>query len=46
VAKHFVLHIEDDSFDFERDQDNIDAEAALDGIYVVRTSVEKRLIRV
>jgi transposase len=42
MAKHFVLHIEDDSFDFERNQDNIDAEAALDGIYVVRTSVEKK----
>jgi len=39
VAKHFVLHIEDDSFDFEVDQDKVDAEAALDGIYVVRTSV-------
>jgi len=42
VAKHFVLHIEDDSFDFDRDQDNIDAEAALDGIYVIRTSVPKK----
>ena len=39
VAKHFILHIEDDSFDFEVDQDKVDAEAALDGIYVVRTSV-------
>ena len=42
MAKHFVLHIEDDGFDFERDQDTIDAEAALDGIYVVRTSVDKK----
>ena len=44
MAKHFVLHIEDDAFDFERDQDNIDAEAALDGIYVVRTSVAKQIM--
>ena len=44
MAKHFVLHIEDDSFDFERNQDNIDAEAALDGIYVVRTSVAKQIM--
>ena len=44
MAKHFVLHIEDDGFDFERDQDNIDAEAALDGIYVVRTSVDKKIM--
>lgn len=39
VAKHFVLHIEDDSFSFEIDQKKVDTEAALDGIYVVRTSV-------
>ena len=42
VAKHFVLHIEDDSFDFEINQKKVDAEAALDGIYVVRTSVAKK----
>ncbi len=42
VAKHFVLYIEDDSFDFEVDQDKVDAEAALDGIYVVRTSVANK----
>ncbi|MBU0616861.1 MAG: IS1634 family transposase [Planctomycetes bacterium] len=40
MAKHFMLHIDDDAFDFERDQDHIDAEAALDGIYVIRTSVD------
>jgi transposase len=39
VAKHFVLRIEDDSFSFEIDQEAVDAEAALDGIYVVRSSV-------
>ncbi len=42
VAKHFVLHIGDSSFDFEVDQQKINAEAALDGIYVVRTSVAKQ----
>jgi len=42
VAKHFVLQIEDDSFDFEIDQQKVDAETALDGIYVVRTSVAKQ----
>jgi transposase len=41
VAKHFVLTIEDGSFDFVIDQQKIDEEAALDGIYVIRTSVEK-----
>ena len=42
MAKHFVLHIEDDSFTFAVNQEKIDAEAALDGIYVVRTSVAKQ----
>ena len=39
MAKHFHLIIEDASFHYERKQAQIDAEAALDGIYVIRTSV-------
>jgi transposase len=39
VAKHFRLDIEDDSFTFERDLQSIAAEAALDGLYIIRTSV-------
>ncbi len=39
VSKHFVLHITDNSFRFEIDQERVAAEAALDGIYVVRSSV-------
>jgi transposase len=39
VAKHFALTIEDHKFDFARQQEQIDAEAALDGIYVIRTNV-------
>ena len=39
VGKHFECRIEDDAFEFEIDQRRVDAEAALDGIYVVRTSV-------
>jgi transposase len=39
MAKHFELVIEDASFRYERKQAQIDAEAALDGIYVIRTSV-------
>jgi transposase len=39
VAKHFALDIRDDGFDFRVDEENVAAEAALDGIYVVRTSV-------
>ena len=39
VAKHFTVEITDDSIRYARDQDSIAAEAKLDGIYVVRTSV-------
>jgi len=37
VAKHFTLDITGDSLSWRRDQAAIDAEAALDGIYVIRT---------
>jgi hypothetical protein len=39
MGKHFQLHITEDSFWFERKQDSIDRESALDGIYVIRTNV-------
>jgi transposase len=39
VAKHFKLRITDDAFTYERDTKKIAAEAALDGIYIIRTSV-------
>ncbi len=39
VAKHFLYEITDDSFQYQRDQDNIAAEALLDGLYVLRTTV-------
>jgi hypothetical protein len=39
VARHFTVDIGDDSIRYARDQDSITAEAALDGIYVLRTSV-------
>jgi hypothetical protein len=38
MAKHFCLDIGDDSFSFSRKEEQISAEAALDGIYVVRAS--------
>ena len=44
MAKHFRYEIRDDGFDFERDDQKIEAEAALDGIYVVRTSVEQDVL--
>jgi len=39
VARHFTIEITGDSVRHARDQDSIAAEAALDGIYVRRTSV-------
>jgi hypothetical protein len=39
VGKHFVIDIRDDGLGYARDTDAIAAEAALDGIYVLRTSV-------
>jgi transposase len=39
MAKHFTLDIGDASFAFARKQEQIAAEAATDGIYVVRTSL-------
>src|SRR5207245_9103001 len=40
VGKHFDIVIEDASLRYQRKQAQIDAEAALDGIYVIRTSVQ------
>jgi len=41
MAKHFELAITDTSFHWRRKQDGIDAEAALDGLYVIRTSLDR-----
>jgi len=42
VAKHFELTITDHSFKFSLLRNQMAAEAALDGIYVIRTGVPKR----
>ena len=39
VAKHFTIDIGEDHLRYARNQDSITAEAALDGIYVLRTTV-------
>jgi hypothetical protein len=39
VAKHFILDIGPGRLTWRRDEEKITAEAALDGIYVIRTSV-------
>ncbi|MFQ5505982.1 MAG: transposase, partial [Planctomycetota bacterium] len=42
VGKHFDLEIEDKHFHFEINEQRVAAEAALDGIYVIRTSLPKK----
>ena len=39
VGKHFITDIGEGRFTFRRDEEKIAAEAAFDGIYVIRTSV-------
>lgn len=40
VGKHFCFQITDESFDYTRNQESISQESALDGLYVIRTTVE------
>jgi transposase len=42
VAKHFELSIGEAALGWSRRQDAIDAEAALDGLYVIRTSLDAK----
>jgi hypothetical protein len=39
MGKHFVIDIGEESFSYRRDEEAVGAEAALDGIYVLRTNV-------
>ena len=45
MAKHFHLDITDEAFTFTRNQERIAAEAALDGIYVLRTSLPTQTLQ-
>ena len=42
VGKHFITTITDNTFTYRRDQEKIAAEAALDGIYVIRTELDEQ----
>ena len=44
VAKHFRLEITDSAFRYERNQEAIDAESMLDGLYVIRTRLPKEAL--
>ena len=44
MAKHFLIQIEPDRFSYQRNEERIAQEVALDGIYVIRTSVGKDIM--
>jgi hypothetical protein len=44
MGKHFILDIGEQSFSYRRDEGKIEAEAALDGLYVIRTSVAEEIL--
>jgi len=44
MAKHFEITITETAFTYARKQKSIDAEASLDGIYVLRTSVPEEVL--
>ncbi len=44
MGKHYALAISDEGFSYRRNEDKITQEAALDGIYVIRTSVPAEMM--
>jgi hypothetical protein len=44
VGKHFRVYISEEAFRYERNEEKIAEEAALDGIYVIRTSVADEIL--
>ncbi len=44
MAKHLIVEITDERFTYRRNEAKIAAEATLDGVYVLRTSVESRAL--
>lgn len=44
MAKHFAVTITDDDLTFERKTEQIDAEAMLDGVYVLRTDLKSETL--
>ncbi len=44
VGKHFSYQVTETSFSYHRDQEKIATEAALDGLYVIRTSVPAEVL--
>jgi hypothetical protein len=45
VKKHFEIQITDDAFTYQRNTEQINSDAALDGFYVLRTSVSAETLQ-
>jgi len=45
MGKHFIFDIGEERFSYRRNEEKIAAEAALDGIYVIRTSLEEHVLK-
>ena len=44
VAKHFDIEVSDAAFSFVINQERVKLESALDGVYVIRTSLPRRVM--
>ena len=44
VEKHFIIEIQENSFSSQRNQSKIDAKAVLDGLYIIRTSLDEETL--
>jgi len=44
VGKHFQITLTDDSISWQRKENTIESEARLDGFYIIRTSVEEKIL--
>ena len=45
MRKHFRIHIEERELTWQRREDTVEAESRLDGIYVIRTSLDSSTLR-
>lgn len=46
MAKHFILDIKENTFDYSLNKENIEKEKLLDGIYIIRTSLPKEIMSI
>jgi transposase len=44
MQKHFLINIQEDAIEFQRDVKRIEEESLLDGFYVIRSSILNRKI--